>query len=608
MTWEMLYVVGILLAALIGFWTERFPADQIAVAVFALLLGGTFLPGAETLPSVDRLVEVFSSPAPLTIAALFIVSAALENTGALERLAAVLQALTRLGYKRFLVILILFVAVISGFINNTPVVMVFMPVVLGLARSLKVPASKLLIPLSYASIFGGTCTLVGTSTNILASDILTDAGMEAIGMFELAWVGLPLTAIGCVYLVTIGHRLLPERETLTSILTEDERKEFILEAFVQPGSSLVGKSVAQSDLRREHSLRVLEIIRGNVALEVDPRTSLLEAGDRLVLAARPKGVAHARSIEGISLTDSKGYGLEAISAHEGFIVEGVVGPTSQLVGQTLQEINFRQRYRVVVVAVHRRGVNLRAQSELRDVVLRPGDLLLMMGTEDAIGQLRQEDDVLLLDHPRTPSVSLRKKRPIVTATAIGIVAFAALGWMPIVATALIGVAVIFLTGSLKAKEGYANVEWSILVLIYGMLGLGTAMQTTGTADLIAGSLTRVASSGWLPAGSEALVLLGLIYLVTMVLTETLSNNATIVLMAPIALSLGAALEVDPRAFVLATCVAASASFSTPIGYQTNTYVYGVGGYRFGDFTKVGLPLNLLAFLVSVVVIPRVWGF
>ena len=607
MTWEILFVCVLLVVALASFLAEKIPTDQVAILVFATILFAGQLPFARTLPTVDQLLVVFSNSAPMTIAAMFILSAALDKAGVIESLAAGLSKLTRLGYRRFLMVLVLFVAVISAFINNTPVVMVFMPVVLSLSRSLGVPASKLLIPLSYASIFGGTCTLVGTSTNILASSILKDSGAEPLGMFEIAWVGVPLVFMGTLYLVIFSHRLLPERDTLTAMLSADQRKEFLTEAYVAKGSPLAGQTVAKSRLLKQQSVRVLEIIRNNVSLvEEDPKNTILQEGDRLVMAARPSGFAHARSLEGLVLSATERVGLEAISAHEGAIVEGVIGPRSSIIGQSVRELNFRQRFRVILIAIHRRGVNLRDQVDT--VPLAMGDLLLMMGTEEAIEQLRRSNDINLLDHPPVPTRGLRKKRAIVLATIVGVILAASFNLVPIVAAALLGVGVVFATGCLKTKEGYANIEWSILVLIYGMLALGMAMQTTGTAQLIAEGLARLAEFDWVALEVRPYIMLAAVYLTTMIMTETLSNNATVVLMTPIALSLGAHLGVDPRPFVIATCIASSASFSTPVGYQTNTYVYGVGGYRFLDFARVGLPLNALYFVMSLILIPIFWKF
>lgn len=607
MSWEVFFVCTLLAGALAAFLVEKVPTDQVSLTVFAVLLAAGLLPFAQSLPKPDELLKVFANPAPMTIAAMFILSAALERTGVIESFASALGRLTQLGYRRFLLVLVLFVAAISAFINNTPVVIVFMPVVLSLARSLGVPASKLLIPLSYASIFGGTCTLVGTSTNILASSILESSGAEPLGMFEIAWVGLPLVFIGTLYLMVFGDRLLPARDSLMALLSPEQRKEFLTDAFVQKGSPLAGKSVAESKLLRGRGLRLLELIRNNVSIQVeDPKAVMLQEGDRLVLACRPSGFAHARSVDGLALEVTERVGLETISAHEGVIVEGVIGPNSPIIGQSVRDLDFRQRFRVILMAIHRRGVNLRDQ--LETIPLQAGDLLLMMGSEEAFGRLRRGGEISLLDHPPVPSRSMRLKAPWVVATVVAVIAVASLNLMPIVAAAMVGAALVISLGCLKTKEGYDTIEWSILMLIYGMLALGMAMEKTGTAALLAQGLTKVADLPIVSESAGPYVVLAALYLTTMVLTETLSNNATVVLMTPIALGLGPSLEVDPRAFVVATCIAASASFSTPVGYQTNTYVYGVGGYRFADFARIGLPLNMIYFILSLIIIPMIWKF
>lgn len=606
MTWEIILILVLVALAITGFLLERIPTDQTSLTVFSAVLLVSALPIESSFPELDQLLRVFSSPAPITIAAMFVISAALEKCGIIERLASGLGKLTTLGYRRFLLLLMLLVAVISAFINNTPVVMVFLPVVLSLSRTLGVPASKLLIPLSYASIFGGCCTLVGTSTNILASSILTESGQPPIGMFEMVAVGGPLLVAGCVYLLVFGDRLLAPRETLTSLLTDEERKEFLTEAYIQQGSPFIGKTVRQTGLLQAKSVRILEVVRNNVALELEPDETRLRAGDRLILGCRPSGIAHARSIEGLVLASTQDLGLETISAHEGAIVEGVIGPRSAIIGLTANEISFRQRFRMILMAIHRRGVNLR--EKIDNIPLQAGDLLLLMGTDQALDGVRRSNDIFLLDHPPTPSRSLRRKAPWVVGITLVVILLASLDLMPIVAASILGVVAVFATGCLVPKEGYGSVQWSILVLIYGMLGLGLAMETTGAADLMARGLARLASFEAVPPDLRPWLLLAALYLLTNVVTETLSNNATVVLMTPIALSLGATLGVDPRPFVIATCLASSASFATPIGYQTNTYVYGVGGYRFTDFTRIGLPLNLLYFVLAVLLIPWIWPF
>lgn len=605
MSWEIIAVIVLLLGALASFVLERIPPDLTSLSVFAILLVAATLPFEHDLPSINSLLGVLANPAPLTVAAMFILSAALERCGGIDLIAEKMQNLTRLGFLRFFPIMLLIVATISAFVNNTPVVMVFMPVVLGLTRHLDRPASKLLIPLSYASIFGGTCTLVGTSTNILASGLLVSHGRPPLSMFELSLVGVPLMAIGILYLILFGGRILPNRETLTSILSEEERKEYMAEAFVQNGSPAVGKTLREAGLLAARGVRILEVIRNNVAITVDPRKTLLAAGDRLVLACRPAGFAHARGLSGIDLSSEMGLPLETISAQEGSLVEGVIGPRSTLAGRTIREINFRQRFRVIVVAIHRKGINLREKVET--LPLEFGDTLLLMGTDNAIEELRRKDDILLLDRPRTPAVSRNHKLPVVIAILAGVVGLASLGAAPIAVLAIAGVAAAFLTGCISPKDGYASIEWPILILIYGTLGLGEAMESSGTAQLIAQKLAGAAAHLGGPALTPILLLIA-VYLTTTTFTEILSNNAAIVLMAPIALTLGMEAGIDPRPLIIAATIAASASFATPIGYQTNTYVYGVGGYKFTDFLKIGLPLNLLYFVGSITLIPLIWSF
>lgn len=605
MTWEILFVFGLLAFAIVSFMLEKISADMTSLTVFGLLLFVSMLTQSTDLPTLDQTLGVFSNSAPLTIAAMFIVSSALERTGAIDLITAYLSKLVRLPYRGFIFVMVIGVAAVSAFVNNTPVVIVLMPVMLSLSREMGVASSKLLIPLSYASIFGGTCTLLGTSTNLLASGILRDAGEAPIGMFELASVGLPILAAGSIYLVLFGNKLLPHRETLTSILSDDERKEFITEAFVRAGSDLHGKIASESGLLRGRGIRLLEIVRHGVAVQGNPVEQRLQYGDRLVLSCRPSGVAEANSMKGVTLPHEISEGLETIVTDEGALVEGVVAPHASIAGKSLGEINFRQRFRMVVVAVHRKGTNQRER--LSSLRLQEGDTLLMMGSTTAIDSLANSDEIIILDRPRVPARSIRAKMPIAIAATVGIVTLASLNIVPIVAAVSFGLVIVLLSGCIKPKEAYASVEWSILVIIFGMLALGQAMDSTGASLMIAENITSLVQSV-APEHLQSIFMLALIYIVTSAFTEFLSNNAAVALMVPIALGIAATMGVDPRPFVVGSCIAASASFATPIGYQTNTYVYGVGGYKFLDFTRVGLPLNIICFTVTVLVVPHFWSF
>ncbi|NRA27253.1 MAG: SLC13 family permease [Opitutales bacterium] len=596
--WEVIFVCSLLVVTLASFIWEKLPTDLTAIVAFAILtLTGAFSASA-LLPDVNQSLAVFANPAPLTIAFMFILSAALERCGAIDRLAGILRPMTRLGFSGFLLFMMFVVGALSAFINNTPVVVVLLPVILSLAKDLNVPASKLLIPLSFSSIFGGTCTLMGTSTNILASNIMEKSGLEPLAMFEIGKLGLPLFFLGSIYLVFASRKLLPNREMLTSILSEEERQEYFTEAFVPQHSELVDTSLADSGIYKKRGVRIIEVIRRGVPHRITDKSFVLKGGDRLMLAIRPSGVAQARGIKGMELFGDDQVGLEEIASDEGQIVEGVIGPKSTIAGQTIREAHFRQCFRMVVVAVHREGRNLREQ--LDSTPLTFGDTLLMMGTQPAIENLRKSDDVLLLDKPRTPNASMESKMPLVLSTAALVVGLATFNVLPIVLSTLLGCCILFLSGIITPKDGYASIDWGILMLIYGMLGIGQALESTGTTELIARFITSVSEHPW--------VLLAILYFVTILFTETLSNNATIVIMAPLAISLAQSIGADPRPFVIATCVASSASFSTPIGYQTNTYVYSVGGYRFFDFARIGIPLNLMYFTASCFLVPLIWGF
>ena len=596
MTWQIALVLILLIGAVVCFVRERLSPDVIALSLFVIIAVSGLLTPREAF-------AVFSNPAPITVAAMFVLSAALVRCGALDYASVALERAAVLPYQVVIFLLVTLVAFASAWINNTPVVVVFVPLVIGLARRMRQPVSKFLIPLSYAAVLGGTCTLIGTSTNLVVNGLLIKQGQPGLEMFDLAWVGVPSALVGAVYLALVGKRLLPAREMLTSILSDEERREYFAEAFVPHGSPLVGKSLRLAGLVRARGFRVIEIVRDGIAIDVDPDSTPLRDGDRMVLACRPSGIAHARAMPGFDFTAEAG--LEQIAAHEGVVFEGAVAPNSEIIGRSISELNFRQRYRVIVLAIHRAGENVR--EKLETLPLQMGDLLLMMGTEQAVNELRRGDEILLLDRPPVPSFSLHRRIPLVVATIAAAVAAEAFNWLPIEIGAIAAAVFLCVTGCIKPKQAYEAIEWPLLFLIFGMLALGSAMQQTGAAAWLAGNVVSGIDHVIVGAG-KPYVLLAVLYIVTMLLTEVLSNNAVAALMIPIGLGIAETAGLDPRPFVIAITVAASAAFATPIGYQTNTYIYGIGGYKFSDFVKVGVPLNLLCFAIAMLVIPRVWPF
>lgn len=596
MTWQIAAVLALVVASFVAFVREKTPPDVVALCLFVIIAISGLVPTREAF-------AVFSNPAPITVAAMFVLSAALIRCGALDYLSGVFGRAAVLPYQLVIMLLVLFIAFVSAWINNTPVVVVFVPVALSIARKMKIPASKFLIPVSYASVLGGNCTLIGTSTNLVVNGLIVDQGLPGIDMFELAAVGIPCTIVGGLYLALAGDRLLPARESLTSMLSEDERREYFTEAFVPNDSRLIGKSLRAAGLVKARGFRVIEVVRDGVAIHIDPDSTPLEGGDRLVLACRPSGIAHARAMPGFDFTAEAG--LEQIAAHEGVVFEGAVAPHAEIIGQSISELNFRQRFRVIVLAIHRNGENVR--EKLEHIPLQMGDILLMMGTDQAVNSLRQGDDIILFDRPPLPSWSQHKRIPLVLATIAAVILLETFDQVPIHLGAIAGAVLMCLTGCIKPKQAYESIEWNLLFVIFGMLALGLAMQHSGAAAWLAQNV--VAGVDHFVAGpSKPLVMLGCVYLVTMLLTEILSNNAVAALMVPIALGIAAAAGLDARPFIIAVTIAASAAFATPIGYQTNTYIYGMGGYKFADFVKVGIPLNAICFVVTMVVIPRVWPF
>ncbi len=594
MTWQIAFVFVLLIAAIVLFVREKIAPELVALGLFVIIAATGLVP-------VKEAFAVFANPAPITVAAMFVLSAALVSCGALDYMSHVVEKAAALPYWVVLFLSIILVAFVSAWINNTPVVVVFVPVVLNLARRMKLPASKFLIPISYASVLGGCCTLIGTSTNLVVNGILLDQGLPGMNMFDLAWVGVPMAIVGAIYLCAFSNRLLPAREMLTSILSEEERREYLTEAFVPADSPLIGKSLRAAGLVKARGFRVIEIVRDGVAIDVDPAATALRSGDRMILACRPSGIAHARAMPGFDFTAEAG--LEQISAHEGKVFEGAVAPHSELIGRTISELNFRQRYRVVVLAVHRAGENVR--DKLETIPLQMGDLLLLMGTDQAVKELRNGDDIILLDRPPLPSFSFQTRIPLVLATIVGVILLETLDIMPIELGAIGGAVLLCVTGCIKPKEAYDSIEWNLLFLIFGMLALGLAMQKTGAALWLASNV--VDGLGHVVDGpSKPLVILAAVYLISLILTEILSNNAVAALMIPIALGIAKEAGMHAQPLIIAVAVAASAAFATPIGYQTNTYVYGIGGYKFRDFVRIGVPLNILCFIVAMIVIPRVW--
>jgi len=622
-TWQQISLGILVLLVFLSFIREWLAPEVVAISALVVCVLIGVLPIAVSFPDPELsgealsqalrqfnadALKVFSHPAPITVACMFILSAALERTGVIEILGHWFEKTAAKSPFQMLVVMILIVAGLSGFMNNTPVVVIFMPIILGICRRKDWKASKYLIPLSYAAIVGGTITIIGTSTNLVASGIAADYDQAlAFGMFDVTPLGLIFVLITFIYLVTVGQRLLPDRVTLAAIVNSEDSREFITRAYVSRDSPLIGQSYMDSWLRKVKKARVIDVVRDGRRVKQGLNEVIFEVGDEIIMKGKLESLI-GLSEKGAGISQGHPHqadelGLEDIRTESAVMMEGILGPDSSLAGKTLKELNLRQKYGVIIVAVHRRGRNL--QERFEDVKLAFGDTLLVQGPARRMQQLFDLKDFINLSAPKeTPYRT--KKAPFAILSILAFMFISLLSGLgvispvPIVLTALVSAIFVLLTGCLNSNEVYQAIEWKVLFLIFGMLGLGQAVQYSGITEMIATQVVK--SIGQV----DPRILIALFYLLAAVLTEMVSNNAVAALLTPLGIIVSIQLGVDARPFIAAVMFGSSASFATPIGYQTNTFVYGAGGYKFGDFFRAGFPLAVILWIVASVMIPVFW--
>lgn len=590
---DALLVFGLLVLAVVLFVWDRVPFDVAAVVILSsLLLTGIVSP--------QEGLSGFSNPATVTIGAMFVLSEGLRRTGALETVSELFSEYGEGNYWMTLTLMMGVIGVVSAFINNTAAVAIFIPVVIGIAADMRVSASKLLMPLSFASMFGGVCTLLGTSTNILVSSIAQEHGVRPFGMFEFTTVGLIFMAVGFAYIYTVGTGLIPARRSGGQDLTRDyEMQEYLTDVCLREESPYVGDTIDESRLTEDLDLDILQIFRGPEEPIQRDMDAPMEAGNVLRVRGSIEEIEKLLEREDVSLRPARQWYDTDLEGGPDQLIEAVAAPDSALESRRIAEIDFQERFGAIPLAIRHHGTL--KQEDLGDVRLSGGDSVLLDLKQERTAEVERDPSFVVTSEVDLPSY---REEHIPTALLIltGVVGAAAFDVVPIVVSAIAGCVLMILTGCLTTEEAYQAVNWKVIFLLAGVIPLGTAMENSGAAELLSGSLLGALQ----PFGPTA-VLSGFFF-VSMMLTNVISNQATAALLAPIALQTAETLGVSSRPFLMAITYAASLSFMTPVGYQTNTMIYGPGQYKFTDFTKVGTPLNLILWAVGSFVIPWYWPF
>ena len=593
---EIILTLIVLTVALIAFIFEWFPVDLTAIMVaIALMLLGLVTP--------EEGIAGFGNTATITVMAMFILSAGVAKTGAIQIVRDLLLEWGGKNTFQQIVVMGTIVGLVSAFINNTAVVAIFIPIIEDFAKKQGIASSKLLMPLSFASILGGTLTLIGTSTNILASSLSAELGLGQFQLFQFTKLGIIVFIIGLLYIAIAAPKVLRSNKSSTSLLSEDyEIKDYVTEIVVAPNSSLIGQTLRESEIQRKFDIDVLEIIHDGTHFPQPIADKKIRTGDILIVRASKDVLIQIKAERGIEILPDVKFNQEQLETElntgEDKIGEVLILSNSRFIGATLKDLRFRQRRNATVIAIRRGQEVLRER--LGKVPLRFGDLLLVQGPKQSFLGLQTSRELLVLEQKDVENLRIDKAR-IAIAICLGVIAAAAFNLAPILVSALAGVVLMVLTGCLKPGEIYGAVRWDVIFLLAGLIPLGTAMQNSGATEYLAKPILIIGNN---LSGYWVLLFF---YFITTILTSILSNNAAVLLMIPIGVQVAQSLELNPFAVMFAVTFAASNSFMTPIAYQTNTMIYGPGGYKFTDFIRLGTPLSIIIALITPALIIWLYG-
>lgn len=588
---DIIVISAIVLVTMAFFIWDKVRIDVVAVCLLVVLFLLKFI-------SPEQVVYGFTSQATVTIAAMFVISAGLVRTGLVEWAARHLDRLAGKAEVRLLVVLSLAAAGLSAFIVNTAIVAIFIPVAMVLAQSRKIAPSRVLIPLSFASQFGGVCTLIGTSTNLIVNSMAVEEGLEPFGFFEFLPLGLALVGAGMVYLALIGRFLLPVRKGEDEQVDRLRLADYLAEAEVTEKSSLVGRTWEKGKLEAETNVELTNLFRKNKAVSRPTRT-VIKPGDLLLVHGHIENILRMETQYGLKILKDARVKDKELRSSNMKLSEVLVPPGSNLIGRSLKQTYVFHRHRLNILAIQRRNQTLR--ESLAEVKLRENDTILLLGDKDDFVHIMNSPNVIVTNE--LTELYLRKDRAIIAVIALLlVVVLSTFNILPVMLAAILGAVAMVASGCLSIEEAYEAIDWKIIFLLGGILPLGLAIEASGAAALLADQLILPMS------GNAPLILLAAIYVGTAIFTEIMSNNAAAAILAPIALAIAGAIGVDPRPFLVAITFAASTSFITPIGYQTNTMIYSPGGYRFTDFVKIGLPLNVIFAVICIILIPFIWPF